>query len=189
MDGASCEPASGAVSPRDGERAKDAVQQRLNTLLANSMLRERFIDKTFENFLPLGRTGKAAPRPVHRARFCRRISSPSPVGDMASLHGQRGHRQEPSLCRHYQRGHSLRLHGVLYQGPRLLREVKDPFHRDSEISQSEIIARMGEIDLLVIDEVGIQFGTDTERMISLRDPRPALRGHAARDPHDEHHRP
>jgi DNA replication protein DnaC len=84
---------------------------------------------------------------------------------MASVHGQRGHGQEPSLRRHHQRGHSFRLHGVIHQAPRILREVKDTFHRDSEISQSEIIARMGEIDLLVIDEVGIQFGTDTERMI------------------------
>ncbi len=43
--------------------------------------------------------------------------------------------------------------------------MKDTFSRDSEVSQSEIITRLGEIDLLVIDEVGIQFGTDTELMI------------------------
>ncbi len=51
------------------------------------------------------------------------------------------------------------------KAPRLLREVKETFNRDSEVTQSEIIARMGELDLLMIDEVGIQFGTDTERMI------------------------
>jgi len=33
------------------------------------------------------------------------------------------------------------------------------------VTQSEFLRRMGELDLLVIDEVGVQFGTDTERMI------------------------
>lgn len=51
------------------------------------------------------------------------------------------------------------------KAPRLLREVKETFHRNAEITQSEIIRRLGGLDLLVIDEVGVQFGTDTERMI------------------------
>jgi len=49
--------------------------------------------------------------------------------------------------------------------PRLLREIKDTFNHNSEITQGEIICRIEKVDLLVIDEVGIQFGTDTERMI------------------------
>ncbi|MCL5808490.1 MAG: ATP-binding protein, partial [Deltaproteobacteria bacterium] len=49
--------------------------------------------------------------------------------------------------------------------PRLLREIKETFNRDSEVTQSDILRRLGELDLLVIDEVGVQFGTDTERMI------------------------
>ena len=148
------------------ERAKDAVQQRLNTLLANSMLRERFIDKTFENFLPFGKDREKQLRVLSIARdfagaFHRHRRSGTWLLFMGSVGTGKSH-----LC-------AAIINDVIRSGctalftkaPRLLREVKDTFHRDSEISQSEIIARMGEIDLLVIDEVGIQFGTDTERMI------------------------
>ena len=39
---------------------------------------------------------------------------------------------------------------------RLLRQVKDTYSASSPVSETE---------LLVIDEIGVQFGTDTERMI------------------------
>jgi len=72
----------------------------------------------------------------------------------------------------------------------LIIQLPKYFPRDAEITQSEIIRRLGGLDLLVIDEVGIQFGTDTERMIlyEILDLRyDAMR--PAGEPHDEHHRP
>ncbi len=36
------------------EKEKAASQKRLNALIANSMLRERFLTKTFDNFIPFG---------------------------------------------------------------------------------------------------------------------------------------
>lgn len=148
------------------ERAKDAVQQRLNTLLANSMLRERFIDKTFENFLPFGKDREKQLRVLSIARdfagaFHRHRQSGTWLLFMGSVGTGKSHLCAAIINEVIRSGCTA----LFTKAPRLLREVKDTFHRDSEISQSEIIARMGEIDLLVIDEVGIQFGTDTERMI------------------------
>ncbi len=148
------------------ERAKDAAQQRLNALLANSMLRERFIGKTFENFHPFGKDREKQQRVLSIARdFAGDFHRHRQVGTWLLFMGNVG-TGKSHLC-------AAIINQVIRNGgtalftktPRLLREVKDTFHRDSEISQSEIISRMGEIDLLVIDEVGIQFGTDTERMI------------------------
>ncbi len=148
------------------ERAKDAAQQRLNALLANSMLRERFIGKTFENFHPFGKNREKQLRVLSIARdFASNFPHHRQAGTWLLFMGNVG-TGKSHLC-------AAIINEVIRAGytalftktPRLLREVKDTFHRDSEISQSEIIARMGEIDLLVIDEVGIQFGTDTERMI------------------------
>ena len=147
------------------ERAK-ADQQRLNTMLANIMLRERFIGKTFENFHPFGQNREKQQRVLSIARdFAGDFHRHRQVGTWLLFMGNVG-TGKSHLC-------AAIINQVIRNGgtalftktPRLLREVKDTFHRDSEISQSEIISRMGDIDLLVVDEVGIQFGTDTERMI------------------------
>ncbi len=148
------------------ERAKDAAQQRLNTLLANSMLRERFIDKTFENFHPFGKDREKQLRVLSIARdfagaFHRHRQAGTWLLFMGNVGTGKSHLCAAIINEVIRAGYTA----LFTKTPRLLREVKDTFHRDAEITQSEIIARMGVIDLLVIDEVGIQFGTDTERMI------------------------
>lgn len=48
----------------------------------------------------------------------------------------------------------------------LIRMVRDTWRRDSERSEKDVIRMLGEqIDLLVIDEVGVQYGTDSEQNI------------------------
>jgi DNA replication protein DnaC len=48
---------------------------------------------------------------------------------------------------------------------RALRRVKDTWGRDSRESQSEAIAALGFPDLLILDEVGVQFGSDAEKLL------------------------
>jgi len=48
---------------------------------------------------------------------------------------------------------------------RAVRRVKDTWGRNSTESESEAIAALVFPDLLILDEVGVQFGSDTERMI------------------------
>ena len=148
------------------DRTRDAAQRRLNTLLANSMLRERFRDKTFDDFHPYGRDREKQLRVLAIAReFAGAFHHHRQAGTWLLFMGNVG-TGKSHLC-------AAVINEVIRAGftalftktPRLLREVKDTFHRDAELTQSEIIARLGGIDLLVIDEVGIQFGTDTERMI------------------------
>jgi len=148
------------------ERGKDAVQQRLNTLLANSMLRERFIDKTFKNFHPFGKDREKQLRVLAIARdFAGAFHHHRQAGTWFLFMGNVG-TGKSHLC-------AAIINEVIRAGytalftktPRLLREIKDTFNRDSELTQSEILRKMAKLDLLVIDEVGIQFGTDTERMI------------------------
>lgn len=47
----------------------------------------------------------------------------------------------------------------------LIRKLRDTWRRDSEMSESQLLAKLQEIPLLVIDEVGVQYGTDGERAI------------------------
>lgn len=46
----------------------------------------------------------------------------------------------------------------------LVRELKATWARDSETTEEKLIAYYSKIDLLVIDEVGSQFGSDTEKL-------------------------
>lgn len=46
----------------------------------------------------------------------------------------------------------------------LIRRLKSTWSRDSEETETEVIEMFVGVDLLIIDEVGIQFGSDTEKM-------------------------
>lgn len=46
----------------------------------------------------------------------------------------------------------------------LIRILKETWQRGSENTERDVISFFGEIDVLVLDEVGIQFGSETERM-------------------------
>ena len=47
----------------------------------------------------------------------------------------------------------------------LIRAVRETWRRDSEHSESQILRRLTECPLLVIDEIGVQYGTDGERAV------------------------
>lgn len=48
---------------------------------------------------------------------------------------------------------------------RAFRAVKDTYRRDSKTSEAEALAIFSAPDLLILDEVGVQYGSDTERNI------------------------
>lgn len=56
-------------------------------------------------------------------------------------------------------------HSCLYATvSQVIRSVRDTWRKESETSERQIIKRLGnDIDLLVLDEVGVQYGTDAER--------------------------
>lgn len=57
-------------------------------------------------------------------------------------------------------------HSVFYTTAiKLSRMVKDTYSRDSKETESEVISRLVHKELLIIDEVGMQFGSDAEKMI------------------------
>lgn len=60
-----------------------------------------------------------------------------------------------------ERGHTVFFTTVM----RAVRRVKDTWGRESRESQSEAIATLVFPDLLILDEVGVQFGSDTEKLL------------------------
>ncbi|MCE5282087.1 MAG: ATP-binding protein, partial [Deltaproteobacteria bacterium] len=148
------------------ERSDGASRNRLNALIADSMLRERFLDKTFANFLPFGKDREKQLYVLSVAKdfaddFDRHYRIGTWLLFMGHVGAGKSHLCAAVINQLVRAGRTA----LFTKAPRLLREIKETFHRDAEITQSEIIRRLGGLDLLVIDEVGIQFGTDTERMI------------------------
>lgn len=47
----------------------------------------------------------------------------------------------------------------------LIRDIKDTWRKDSEYSEKAIIRKLSSIELLIIDEIGVQFGSDTEKLL------------------------
>ena len=147
-------------------RAAAAEKARLCRLLEDSMLKRRFVEKTFEKFLLYGAQRDRQETVLSYTRgFADDFAHHRKAGTWLLFVGNagtgKGHLCAAIINRIIQSGYSA----LFTKTPRLLREIKDTFNRDSEVTQSEILRRMGELDLLVIDEVGVQFGTDTERMI------------------------
>ena len=63
----------------------------------------------------------------------------------------------------------------------MIREVRETWRRDSQRSELEVLRTLGSLDLLVIDEIGVQYGTDGEQTIIFdvldrryRDVRPTI---------------
>lgn len=54
---------------------------------------------------------------------------------------------------------------LFYTVMRAIRRVKDTWSRDSKESESGAIAALVDPDLLILDEVGVQFGSETEKLI------------------------
>lgn len=47
----------------------------------------------------------------------------------------------------------------------LIREIKDSWRKDSPHSESDVIAHYSKVKLLILDEIGMQYGSDTEKMM------------------------
>jgi len=47
----------------------------------------------------------------------------------------------------------------------LMRRVKSTYHKESEETEDDVLIEYGSLYFLVIDEVGVQFGTETEKLI------------------------
>lgn len=47
----------------------------------------------------------------------------------------------------------------------LVRLIRDTWRKDSEATELEVLDMLGNVDLLIIDEVGVQYGTDNEQML------------------------
>lgn len=143
------------------EKAAAASAAEWEKMLGAAMIPKRFVGRSFDNF---------------------RAETPQ---QMRALTVARSYAED--FATHAERGEGLVFSGLPGTGkshlaaailqhllPRsvayvtcmgLIRSVRDTWRRDSDVSEREVLRQMGDLELLVIDEVGVQYGTDGEQTI------------------------
>jgi len=154
---------------RSEEQARVQLKQkRIDDLLTNSMLKKRFIPKTFDNFEICGNAEAVTKQTKALAiarDFADNFEKHKDRGTWLLMMGKPG-TGKTHLCAAIINAIVRKGYTALFTKTfRLLRQVKDTYSANSAVTESELLSRLQTLDLLVIDEIGVQFGTDTERMI------------------------
>lgn len=162
---------------RDAERSKEALAQadaerrvakearaagRAAEVLSTSKLPKRFIGRTFDTYV--AETNEQRGALTTCREFAEHFSEHLESGHGLLLTGQKGCGKTHLAGAIMQ--HIMPRYTSLYTTvPELVRAVRDTWRRDSKHSTSAVIDAMRALDLFVLDEVGMQTGTDGEQVI------------------------
>ena len=159
-------PSPAASSVTSGVAASDSMalrQQRIEARLNTSGIPLAFRGRSFDNFIIETAEMQVAVA-VAREFSDNFWSKHAKVGSFLVLGGVTGTGKSHlalSVAQHVMaRGTAMYMDAM-----DLIRRVRGTWRRDSEKSEEEMLALFGGIDLLIIDEVGVQRGTDDEQMI------------------------
>ncbi len=151
------------VRQANAERREQERRDRLESNRRNCGLPPRFADCAFDSYqVQMPQQGKVLA--TVRA-FAERFEEMERIGACLTLCGKPGTGKT-----HLAASLANVLLGqgrtVLYrQTYGLLRELKDTWTRGAALSEAEVMRRYRQADLLLLDEIGVQFGTDTERTL------------------------
>jgi DNA replication protein DnaC len=135
-------------------------QEKMNSLFMNSMLGPRYKDKTFDNYETA--TRKQAKILGICKRFASEFEQHHRKGTWLFFHGNcgtgKGHLCAAIIREVTRRGYSA----CFVKMQNLFLSIRETFRKDSEVKTSELLDQLVKVDLLVLDEVGVQLGTDFE---------------------------
>lgn len=153
-----------AAEKVEADQKRAAAQQVWAESLSSSCIPERFLDRTLKNY--------KATTPEQRyaldfaVAYADGFDAVLKTGRCAIFAGLPGTGKT-----HLAAGIALRLmhrdkRRVLFSTVmRAIRSVKGTWSRGSELTETQAIAALVSPDLLILDEVGVQFGSDTEKLI------------------------
>lgn len=125
-------------------------------------IKKRFINSSFENYTETKENARAK-------AFCKRYAEMwedrKKAGGSLVLHGNKGtgkNHLATAIANHIIENFQ---DSVLFaKALRITNEYKQSW-RSEDITEQMVVKKYAEVDLLIIDEVGIQFGSETEKMI------------------------
>lgn len=132
-------------------------------LISSSGIPPRFRNRTFENFHAT--TGAQRMVLERSKRYADNFPRALQAGASLALIGEVGAGKTHLACAIA--GQVIRQHGrsVYFTGVYdMILRVKDSFRKDSQESEASITRELLKVDLLILDEIGAQFGTDFEKV-------------------------
>jgi DNA replication protein DnaC len=134
----------------------------LSKLLGHSGIPPRFIQRGFDTYQVSNQEQAAA---LELAReYATNFSEKRKMGEGLLFIGSTGTGKThlaTAICKAVIRsGYQAYFTSVLS----VMQVIKESYRRDSELSEGEAIAKFVEVDLLAMDEIGVQHNSDTERM-------------------------
>lgn len=147
---------------QEEEKRKDmelAMERRMRGLL-NAGVSKRNLGKVFSSFRVDNEGQQKAL--VASKQFVSDVCSSNPANNMffiGSVGTGKTHLASSVIQELYDKK-SVRMIRVI----ELIRILKETWQRGSENTERDVIEHFGGIDVLILDEVGIQFGSETERM-------------------------
>jgi DNA replication protein DnaC len=160
-----CTEAAAAEKAEAEKRAKAAEREmKVRRLLGNAGIPPRFADRTFDTYAAAGLGQRVA------LASCRAYAANWPAkleaGGSLVLTGGPGTGKTHLACAIASAAIREHLASVWFGTvTQLLRHVKDTYRKDSERSEQEAIADLIVPDMLIVDEVGVQTGSDHEKML------------------------
>jgi DNA replication protein DnaC len=151
-----------AERQRQQERAAELARAVLEAKLEQTAIPTRFLGKTLDNFHADSEPQKYA---LTVARdYLENFSTHAKKGEGLILSGMPGTGKS-----HLAGGILLGLLpervGLYTTCMNIIRSVRGTWRKDSERSESEVLAIYRSVPLLVVDEIGVQYGTDGEQTI------------------------
>ena len=151
-----------ANEAREREEQERDRQRRMEQRLSTSGIPMRFRDRTFENFIA-DTDGKREALKIASA-FADEFDRHLQVGTTVVFSGKPGtgksHLAIAAAMTVMQSGTALYVNAL-----DMIRMVRDTWRRDSEMTESAVLHELSTVSLLVIDEIGVQYGTDGEQVI------------------------
>ena len=172
--------AEAAAAERARKAAKEAEHARavLEAKLSETAIPTRFLGKTLDNFNATTE-GQRYAATVARD-FIENFPAHLKRGDGLILSGMPG-TGKSHIAAAILQGILPKHVGMYATCMGAIRAVRETWRKDSERSEREVLSILGDVPLLVLDEIGVQYGTDGEQTIIFdildrryRDMRPTI---------------
>lgn len=162
--------------PKCVEEAQAEEAQRQAALMAENQRRawetkigragipERFRDRTLASYI--AKTEGQQRALDFAQRYAERFDSVAKSGQSALFIGKPGTGKTHlavGIALHVMREH--KRNALFLTVMRAIRGIKETWRKDSELSEADAIEDLAFPDLLILDEVGIQFGSDAEKLL------------------------
>lgn len=140
---------------------RELIEKQIAGRINSSGIPARFRDRTFDNYIA------ATDEQQHALTMCQNYVEAMPEvleqGRCLLLVGKAGtgktHLASAIALAFIRKGNRT----IYTTVSNMLREIKDTYRRDSDRSEIDVIDQFAKVGLLVLDEVGMQHGTDAER--------------------------